>query len=349
MRDTRGVRAPGLQGDALPEIIEILDDDTDALRRPRPESHDPPTPAAPLGRAGRRPRPRRRDRLRVATSARRERRRRPLRHRPPRTCPQNDAAGPGTDDRRRHSAPPVPYYAADPPRQYKVQFAEHCKSRTVYYAGDNGFQLWATPGATATSRSWFSIDSFLGSVRPSDAQNAYRLHSDQGMFAIAHTSSGQTSCPVLRRWVELDAAHGVRMERRRSRAARRIRQPRQSGQPRSATPSSIAGIPECSARSSPGSSCRACRWNRSTTRRPPIRTMASASTSRPCNGESGGDPTLDRPTALQFLLDHATPFTVDGHSAVAGVVDRPTRLRPRHVDSRRPHRDRQRKAAGAQI
>ena len=29
MRDTRDVKASGLQGEALPEMIEILDDDTD--------------------------------------------------------------------------------------------------------------------------------------------------------------------------------------------------------------------------------------------------------------------------------------------------------------------------------
>ena len=29
MRDTRDVKASGLQGEALPEVIEILDDDTD--------------------------------------------------------------------------------------------------------------------------------------------------------------------------------------------------------------------------------------------------------------------------------------------------------------------------------
>ncbi|HEX2782695.1 MAG TPA: hypothetical protein VHN36_03850, partial [Ilumatobacteraceae bacterium] len=31
-----------------------------------------------------------------------------------------------------------------------------------------------------------------------------------------------------------------------------------------------------------------------------------------------GDPSLDRQTALTFLIDHATAFEVDGHSAVAG-------------------------------
>jgi hypothetical protein len=62
----------------------------------------------------------------------------------------------------------------------------------------------------------------------------------------------------------------------------------------------------------------------------PVEQVYYASTDDPYNGfginvspidpvGDRGGPAIDRQTALSFMLDHETPFEVDGHSAVAGA------------------------------
>ncbi|HEX2782178.1 MAG TPA: hypothetical protein VHN36_01235, partial [Ilumatobacteraceae bacterium] len=181
------MRAAGLQGDAPPEIIEILDDDTGAFGNRAP-SHTLPDDGGPrwiglvaalalvavIGYG-------------IATSASSG----GLPKASP--APSTTHAVPQTTLPPATTVatlkPPVPYYAADAPRPYKVRFAEITQD---VRSSPLDFQMWAKPGATATSGSWFSMVNLRG-TSTIYAQNAYRLHSDQGTFAISHTPSGQTS------------------------------------------------------------------------------------------------------------------------------------------------------------
>jgi hypothetical protein len=121
VRDTRGVKASGLQGDALPEMIEIIDDDTDpfgdrASTTAIEDTSGPrwvgpaPAAAAPsriigfgvvIGVVNWNPK--------VSRSA--------ASHRLRRMAP---AVYADDDDR----SPVVLYYSADPPREFTVQYAE---------------------------------------------------------------------------------------------------------------------------------------------------------------------------------------------------------------------------------
>ncbi len=311
MRDTRGVRAAGLQGDASSEIIEILDDDTDAFgsRAPghtKPDSGGPgwigPVAAlalvAVIGYG-------------IATSA--------SSGGLPKAAP-----APGTTTVVTRTTvpppttiatpqPPVPYYAANPPRQYKVRFAEIIQDAR---SSRLDFQLWAKPGATATSGSWFSMVNLRGESTIY-AQNAYRLHSDQGTFAISHTPSGQTSIQFSndRSSSVVFTAFGWSDE-----DLLRLVESVDIGsvEPSFTDASLIAGY-ELISTVDPwlvveGSS---------------VEQVYYASAADPVGGVGinvspldsirDGGPSIDRQTALSFLLDHATPFEVDGHSAVAGT------------------------------
>ena len=58
----------------------------------------------------------------------------------------------------------VPYYAADPPREFTVTYANVQQLDHAPYVG-YGYQLWATDGASATSGSWFSVMTYPGASR----------------------------------------------------------------------------------------------------------------------------------------------------------------------------------------
>jgi hypothetical protein len=313
VRDTREVRAAGLQGDALPEIIEILDDDTDAFgdRAPSHTMSDtggpgwigPVAALALVALVG----------YGVATSA--------SSGGLPKAAPASTTivvtpttvpAATTTVPAAVALQPPVPYYAADPPRPYKVKFAEITQDAR---SSRLDYQLWATPGATGSSGSWFSIVNLSGQSTLY-AQNAYRLHTDQGTFAVAHSLSGQTSVQFSNDrssslvftafgWTDEDLLHlaqSVDIDR---------------GEPTFTDSSLIAGYQLIS------------------TIEPwlvveglPVEQVYYASTDDPYNGVGinvsplepirDGGPAIDRQTALTFLLDHGTSFMVDGHAAVAG-------------------------------
>lgn len=86
---------------------------------------------------------------------------------------------------------PVPYYAAEPPRGYKVQEVGIQLADSGAYYGADGYQLWATDGASASDGSWFSIQSFRGGT-DFHITDAYRVANDRQPIAITHTAGGQT-------------------------------------------------------------------------------------------------------------------------------------------------------------
>ena len=189
MRDTRGVRATGLQGDASAEIIEIIDDDIDAFgdRATSNVMYDSGGPGwvgpiavgvlvAIIGWS-------------VATSA---------------SDSGSASVGPvpitsiaGT--RTTNTVPPVttigatplvPYYAADPPPEITVRSASIQQPQDNYY-GPSTFQLWTQPDATADAGSWFSVESYPGSGPGTFAIDAYRIQSDQLSLAVSRTTARQ--------------------------------------------------------------------------------------------------------------------------------------------------------------
>ncbi|MEY2523306.1 MAG: hypothetical protein QOJ66_1871, partial [Ilumatobacteraceae bacterium] len=80
-------------------------------------------------------------------------------------------------------APLVPYYSADPPREYSLQNVAG-DSHFVRNLGGN-YQLWATSGSTA----WLSIETYSGATLTGDA---YRVLAGTHSIAISHLTSGQS-------------------------------------------------------------------------------------------------------------------------------------------------------------
>ncbi|HEY0519254.1 MAG TPA: hypothetical protein VGC84_07150, partial [Ilumatobacteraceae bacterium] len=147
------MRAAGLKDDTSVEIIDIIDDGTDPFtdRAPNATMFDtggprwigPAAAAALVALIG----------YGVATSA--------STSGAPKVAiaPSTTVAAPTTTvppTATTVAAPIVPYYSADPPREYSVVYADVEQHDDNYY-GFGDYQLWATPNATATDGSWFSI------------------------------------------------------------------------------------------------------------------------------------------------------------------------------------------------
>jgi hypothetical protein len=165
-----------MKTDDSPEIIEIIDDDSDAFgdRTPShtvtdtggPRWIGPATAAALVALIG----------YGVATSA---------------STPSAPKASPVTSSTVSPTTnsipppttvppPPVPYYALTPPDGYSVQYAD---AQTYVTTFDATYNLWATPGSTASSGSWFSINvSGAGSLY---GDNAYRTVVDDVELVIS--------------------------------------------------------------------------------------------------------------------------------------------------------------------
>ncbi len=189
VRDTRVVRATGLQGDASAEIIEIIDDDTDIFgdRAASATMYDAGGPRwvgpvaagvliAIIGWS-------------IATSASESGGPRVA------SAPSTTISGARTTNSLPFTsttvaAPVVPYYAADPPRNLTVQSATIQDPQDNYY-GPSTYQLWAQPGATSGEGSWFSVESYPGSGPGTFAVDAYRMQADKLSLAISRTSSRQ--------------------------------------------------------------------------------------------------------------------------------------------------------------
>ncbi len=317
MRDTRDVRATGLQGDAPPEIIEILDDDTNAFgNRASPlTSHDnggprwigPVAAAALIALIG----------YGVATSA--------STSGLPKTAPATSSTIAGTTTVPVTSttvpAPLVPYYAADLPREFSVQYADIQQQFDGggSYVAPGNYALFATDGAAVSSGRWFSISTYPGGRQSIFATDAYRVLTDQQSIAISHMSSGQSTAQFAAAgttaatltafgWSDEDLirlADSIAVSR--------------ADNIRFADPSLIADHRLMSS-VEPWIALEGF----------PVEqvyyTTADSSTGgvgilvaqRPSAREGGS--TLDRQIALRFFLDHPTTFAVDGHVAVGGAV-----------------------------
>lgn len=313
------MRATGLQGDASPEIIEILDDDinvfndrgsTSGGRHGGADAGGPrwigPAAAAVLvALIG----------YGVATSASSTSLPRaskptpttaaPVRPTPTTTTPAN--------------APVVQYYAADPPRQYSVHGAD---LEVLDHSPYNGlefqlYQLWATPGSSAAAGSWFSISATRGTSIVT-APDSYRIQPGQQSLAISHTPGGQTITkfsagePVIITitsfgWSDADLA----------RLAASVQTDGRSVDFSDAwftadhrLVSSV--VPMLAVQSIPAE-----QLTYTATDNPDADVVVTvAQRLRPDQGGA----TIDRDNALRYLLSDSTPFPVDGHAAVAGTM-----------------------------
>src|SRR4051812_10223064 len=175
--------------EALPEIIEIIDDDADVFgdRLRSTTLHDAGGPRwiAPAAAAALT--------LLIGYGVVSSSASNPLPKAAPAPsttlpAPTSSVPAPTTTE----APPPVPYYAADPPREFAVADAEF--GRFSRRQPNTTFQLWATEGATGTSGSWFSIETVLsfGEHLAVYLPDAYRVDTDHTPIAISHTRSGTT-------------------------------------------------------------------------------------------------------------------------------------------------------------
>ncbi len=314
MRDTRGVKATGLQGDTSAEIIEIIDDDIDVFGDRAshttiadsggPRWVGPVAAVALVALIG----------YGVATSA--------STSGAPKVAPvTSSTVAPTTTEPAPTTIVPeplVPYYAADPPREYTVDYAEiqdGIGSTSSFFPG--GYELWATPGATATSGSWFSIESYPGGNSFIYATDAYRVQTDNQSIALSHTAFGQTIAQFSpsRSSSGTLTAFGLTDEE-----VVRLAESVSDDRPFELTdPTLLTGYQLLSS-VQPWFAVQGI----------PVEQIFYADSTNALNGigisvalrppASEGGSTLDRQIALRFFLDHATPFGVDGHVAVAGSI-----------------------------
>ena len=309
------VRAAGLQCDELPEVIEILDDDTDAFgERARGDTLEDTGgpkwvgPVAVLALVGL-------IAFGVASSSSSD----GTPHAAPVTTtsavPQTTQPAPTST---LPPEPPVPYYSADPPRQYAVQYAEIQTDPHVFYGGDS-YQLWATEGATATSGSWVSIDSWSGGGFGS-VWNAYRVLAGDRQIAISHAAAGQSSAQFsTSAGVSVTLGSYGRSDDELVQLAASVTET--NGHVEFGDPALLTGLRMLTS-VPPGLAIQG------VTREQvnyvytddPSRTFTIDVSQYPPTSDDGAGGPADREIALRFFFDHLTPFTADGHAAVAGTV-----------------------------
>jgi hypothetical protein len=195
LRDTRDVKGAGLQGNAPPEIIEIIDDDNDAFRD-RASGHTihdsggprwigPAAAVALVALIG----------YGVISSS--------ATTGSPKAAPatttsiaRSTTTQPAPATTTTVALPPVPFYSADAPPGYAPRFAE-VHGSVGYDAStqppfDYNYRLWATPGSSAATGSWFSVESSdqAGNGLVS-VQNGYRQLVGDMVVAMTSNPGGQ--------------------------------------------------------------------------------------------------------------------------------------------------------------
>ena len=314
MRDTRDVKATGLQGDPVAEIIEILDDDTDAFgdRAHNTTIQDtggprwvgPVAAIALLALLG----------YGVATSASSGA---PKAAPAPSTTVHTPTSTLPAPTTTAEPPPAVPYYDADPSRDFSIQFAEFHELGGEY-SNRGTYQLWATPNSTAGSGSWFSVEIVFAGSPSTYAVDAYRVQAGEQSIAISHMPTGQSVAQFsVNRSVAVTLTSFGRSDEDLVRLAQSV-----TVEGLEIKLSDPAVIPD---------------YQLITTVPPwvavqgiPIELIYYASkndvnggiglTVAPRQPAGQGGATLDRQIALRFFLDQPSTFEVDGHVAVAGEV-----------------------------
>ena len=328
MRDTRDVKATGLQGDTVAEIIEILDDDSDVFgdRAHNTTIQDtggprwvgPVAAVALLALFG----------YGVATSASSGA---PKAAPAPSTTvhtPTTTLPAPTTTADR---PPAVPYYDADPPREFSIQFADFhevggriLQPRHLPVVGHAEFH--------GGSGSWFSVEIVFAGSSSTYAVDAYRVQAGEQSIAISHMPTGQSVAQFsVNRSVAVTLTSFGRSDEDLVRLAQsvtveglEIKLIRSGGDPRLPIDHHGASLAR-GARDPDRVDLLRIQERRQRRDRADGRSSAAA-------GQGGA--TLDRQIALRFFLDQPSTFEVDGHVAVAGASDRPTGPGAGHLDRR---------------
>jgi hypothetical protein len=210
----------------------------------------------------------------------------------------------------------VPYYAANPPRQFTVQYANVQQLDHAPYLG-YAYQLWATDGASATSGSWFSVATYRG-VSRTNVPNAYRVQTDKSSIAISHTPGGQSLAQFnVNGQFDVSIASFGWTDDDLVRLAGSVQT---DGRTISFTDSWFSSDhvmvtsvqPWLAVQSIPGEQI-----SYASSDDPTLRVVVTVG--KRLQGFEGGA-TSEREIALRFLLDHNTPFDVDGRSAMAGTI-----------------------------
>lgn len=207
------------------------------------------------------------------------------------------------------------FYAADPPREFAVQLAE--SQQFGHDSGLANYQLWATPGASATTGSWFSVTTDQG-ASPVFAADSLRIQAGGLSMAMSHTAGGHAVVQFTTdRHVGVTIVAFGWSDDNLVRLAESLRTdsltPAFTDEWFASDHQMISAVPP-----------------RLAIRGLPVEQVVYGSSgefggplvvtvAQPLPRVAGGD-TDSREIALRFLLDHITPFSVDGHSAVAGTV-----------------------------
>ena len=168
MRDTRDVKASGLQGEAFPAIVEIIDDDANVFGdRASQTTTDGGGPRwiAPIAAAvlvafmgyG------------VISSS--------SSSGVPKVAPATTNflfASTVPPPKTTVPPPPVPYYAASPPREFSIGYANFQDLDKSFYGNDK-YQLWSTDNSSSSTGTWFSIDSNHATNQFPYTTDAYRV------------------------------------------------------------------------------------------------------------------------------------------------------------------------------
>ncbi|HEY0520859.1 MAG TPA: hypothetical protein VGC84_15295, partial [Ilumatobacteraceae bacterium] len=217
--------------------------------------------------------------------------------------------------------PIVPFYAAAPPRQYGVRYAD-LRDVDSFSPHDGGYQLWTTPNASSSTGSWFSIETFLDGSDSVYATNAVRLEATGDSFAISHTATGQTvtQAAIDKRISATITSFGL-SDDDVVRLAQSISGANDPNEPdvRVNDASLIAGYqmvssvhPSLALQGTPAEQVYYEAGGDSS------QYFSITVSPRPPSNEGGS--TLDRQLALRFYLDQSSMFDVDGHIATAGFV-----------------------------
>ena len=213
--------------------------------------------------------------------------------------------------------PLVPFYAAAPPRQLTVEFAD-TQLPDPNFNGLGSYQLWATEDASATAGSWFSLEMYPGGVSNVYAIDAYRVQTDQMSIAISHLPTGHTMAQFVPKGKPTVTMTSFGLaDDAVIRLAQSIDIVRSHVQFTDRAPIADYRLlstvhPWYSLQGNPAEQIYYSDGN------DPIGGFAIIVSPR--SASDPGSSTLDRQTAQRFFLDGATTFDVDGHVGVAGEV-----------------------------
>jgi hypothetical protein len=209
--------------------------------------------------------------------------------------------------------PAVPYYAATPPAEYELQFA----ANPVEFSdpGSGAYELWATPNATATSGSWFSVETHPGDGIL-NTPDSYRSVLGGVPVTTARTVAGQTIAQFVNGRVLIMITSFGESDEQLARLVASVTT--SAGNVIGFNDGWFSSDHQLISRVRLASVVQGQQAEQVFYSRGDLPTdYFGLFVGRPLPDSYDG-PLPDRQTALRFTLTEAIPFEVDGHSGVAG-------------------------------